>query len=96
MERRYAQLRAQRRRTAPYSRRDIFTRWDNACGYCGAPAGALDHIQPLSRGGADVLRNVIPVCDDCNASKGTQTLAEWAFGPTEENQSGSEPHTREG
>lgn len=63
---------------APYRREDVFARWGGRCVYCEAPAAHLDHVQPISRGGRDVLANVLPACADCNLSKGALTLAEWA------------------
>jgi 5-methylcytosine-specific restriction endonuclease McrA len=38
----------------------------------------LDHVHPLSRGGADAEHNIVPACARCNLSKGAKTLAEWA------------------
>jgi 5-methylcytosine-specific restriction endonuclease McrA len=66
-----------------YSRTEIFKRWHNACAYCGSWATHLDHVEPLSRGGADVESNMVPACAPCNLSKGAKTLAEWTetFGP---------------
>jgi 5-methylcytosine-specific restriction endonuclease McrA len=66
-----------------YSRTEIFKRWHNACAYCGSWATHLDHVEPLSRGGADVESNMVPACAPCNLSKGAKTLAEWSetFGP---------------
>ncbi|MFF8942864.1 HNH endonuclease [Streptomyces sp. NPDC014864] len=71
-------VRTRRRRAAPYNRRDVFARWGGLCCYCDAPAEHLDHVQPLSRGGRDVLSNVVPACADCNLGKAALTLAEWA------------------
>lgn len=69
----------------PYSRTAIFVRWGNACCYCGERASHLDHVHPLSKGGADAEHNVVPACVRCNLAKGAKTLAEWAevpFGET--------------
>ncbi|MGW2591682.1 HNH endonuclease [Streptomyces sp. NPDC001515] len=70
----------------PYSRTAILARWGHACAYCGAFATHLDHVHPLSKGGADAEHNVIPACAACNLSKGPKTLAEWSetFGPSED------------
>ncbi|MFE9335293.1 HNH endonuclease [Streptomyces sp. NPDC007063] len=70
-------------RHEPYSRTDIFARWDSLCAYCDAIAEHLDHVYPLSRGGADAAHNLVPACQPCNSAKGAKTLAEWAatFGP---------------
>jgi 5-methylcytosine-specific restriction endonuclease McrA len=75
---RMAYDRARRQRKAPYKRADVFARWDGLCCYCMAPAEHLDHVQPLSRGGRDVLSNVVPACAACNLSKAALTLAEWS------------------
>ncbi|WP_443078262.1 HNH endonuclease [Streptomyces sp. SP17KL33] len=67
-----------------YSRTEILARWGYACAYCGDHATHLDHVEPLSRGGADIESNIVPACASCNLSKGAKTLAEWAllpFGP---------------
>jgi 5-methylcytosine-specific restriction endonuclease McrA len=70
---------SQRRvRAVPYSRAEIFARWGHQCAYCDAPAEHLDHVTPISRGGRDVLRNVLPACANCNLAKTDLTLAEWA------------------
>lgn len=41
-----------------------------ACVYCGAPFAEVDHIMPLSRGGAHVLDNLVPSCVPCNRGVG--------------------------
>lgn len=66
-----------------YSRTAILARWLWKCAYCGARAEHLDHVVPLSRGGADVESNMVPACAPCNLSKGAKTLDEWSatFGP---------------
>lgn len=49
-----------------------------ACGYCGkvAPLTA-DHRVPLSRGGMNVIANIIPACRSCNSRKNVMTEAEF-------------------
>jgi hypothetical protein len=34
----------------------------------------VDHVQPLSNGGADALENMLPACRSCNHRKGGSTL----------------------
>lgn len=63
-----------------YSRTAILARWSHRCAYCNARAVHLDHVEPLSRGGADVESNIVPACATCNLSKGAKTLAEWVLG----------------
>lgn len=55
-------------------RRDNFT-----CCYCGERGKRLecDHLYPVSRGGRNVLSNLVTACRDCNRSKRDKTLAEW-------------------
>lgn len=47
------------------------------CAYCADLATERDHVLPLCRGGSNTLDNVVPCCRQCNARKGTRTLAEW-------------------
>lgn len=61
-----------------YSRTAILARWGHACAYCGQLATHLDHVVPLSKGGADAESNIVPACQHCNLSKGAKTLEEWA------------------
>lgn len=50
----------------------------NRCVYCGRSGRlAMDHVQPLSRGGRHEPVNVVPACKSCNSSKRDRTLAEW-------------------
>ncbi|MER8014256.1 HNH endonuclease [Streptomyces griseoluteus] len=69
-----------------YSRTAIMRRWAYRCAYCDARATHLDHVHPLSKGGADKESNMVPACAGCNLSKGAKTLAEWAltFAPPRE------------
>lgn len=61
-----------------YSRKAILERWGHRCAYCPAVATHLDHVHPLSKGGADKESNIVPACAACNLSKGAKTLAEWS------------------
>ena len=40
------------------------------CTYCGGPATTADHLVPLSRGGLNVLENLVAACGRCNYSRG--------------------------
>jgi hypothetical protein len=43
------------------------------CEYCGNElAATVDHVDPLSRGGATDAANVVSACTSCNARKGTR------------------------
>lgn len=52
--------------------------YGNACAYCGA-SGPLtaDHRVPLSRGGRNVIGNIVPACKSCNSRKHTMTEEEF-------------------
>lgn len=54
--------------------RDGFT-----CAYCGVEPSKihLDHIVPISRGGANNSENLTVSCSACNLSKGARTPEEW-------------------
>lgn len=70
----------------PVSLREItrlVARYDGCCAYCQtAPATDLDHVIPLSRGGAHSIGNLLPACGRCNRSKGARTVTEWRATPT--------------
>lgn len=40
------------------------------CRWCGKPSNSVDHIVPLSRGGANSFENFAPACLECNTRKG--------------------------
>ena len=49
------------------------------CAYCGKPnltkeSTHLDHVVPLYVGGGNSIENILPVCSDCNLSKGTKSV----------------------
>lgn len=55
-----------------------FALFDNTCAYCGiADRLSVDHILPLSHGGLDELKNVVPACPTCNSSKSARPVEEW-------------------
>ncbi len=45
------------------------------CAYCGLEWRVQDHVIPIARGGQHCISNVVPACDLCNFTKGTQTWA---------------------
>jgi 5-methylcytosine-specific restriction endonuclease McrA len=47
----------------------------SGCWICGAEATEIDHVKPLSKGGAHCLANLRPICPLCNQRKGTR----WPF-----------------
>ena len=58
---------------------------DGRCQYCGeyhADRLQLEHIVPLSSGGANSFHNVTAVCGSCNRSKNNTPLIKWHESPT--------------
>ena len=55
----------------------LFARDCNLCAYCGGhfhdEVLTREHIQPVSRGGADTWMNVVTACRSCNHRKGNRT-----------------------
>jgi 5-methylcytosine-specific restriction endonuclease McrA len=78
---------ARRRRVRALSAPGIITREEWAarleefggrCGYCGhVKKLAMDHVDPLSKGGAHEIENAVPACKSCNSSKHDKPLIVW-------------------
>jgi len=50
----------------------------NRCAYCGRPGPVtVDHRVPLSRGGRNVIANILPACKSCNSKKHDKTELEF-------------------
>lgn len=47
---------------------------NDPCVYCGAPTEAVDHIQPLTRGGSHAWDNLTASCKSCNSRKHNKDL----------------------
>lgn len=64
-------------RQVKFSRRNIYTRDNHTCQYCGCvpPKEELtvDHVVPRSRGGRSTWDNVVLACVRCNMRKGSKT-----------------------
>jgi 5-methylcytosine-specific restriction endonuclease McrA len=55
--------------------RALLTACGNRCLSCGSTVNLeLDHVKPLSAGGANTTYNAQPLCRKCNASKATKTI----------------------
>lgn len=63
-----------------FSRHNIYVRDSSRCQYCGRrfPTSelSLDHVVPLSRGGATSWENVVCACLPCNVRKGNRVPEE--------------------
>jgi 5-methylcytosine-specific restriction endonuclease McrA len=64
-----------------YSRADIDSVLDffgHSCAYCGTALNlTMDHVVPLSRGGGDRIKNIVPGCFSCNSSKQESDALTW-------------------
>ena len=59
-------------------RKSIKYGWGGLCAYCRSKrATTLDHLKPKSRGGSSLRSNLVPACQCCNHSKGSQNWLEW-------------------
>lgn len=65
------------------AKRELF-RKDSSCCYCKAEmslhpcddrAATIEHIKPLSRGGADSRHNIKLACKPCNQARGNGEVA---------------------
>lgn len=69
---------AKRKSLGKKTRFEVFKRDSFTCQYCGRKAPAvvleLDHIDPVSKGGANEITNYVTSCFDCNRGKGNRTL----------------------
>lgn len=67
-------------REVKFSRRNIMTRDDYTCQYCGDQPPVrqitLDHVMPSSRGGKTVWTNIVSACLKCNSLKSDKTPEE--------------------
>lgn len=62
-----------------FSKHQLAERWEyygGRCYLCGDVATQTDHVKPLSKGGANMLCNLRPVCSFCNNKKNNQ----WPYG----------------
>lgn len=54
----------------PGQLRERLSVFGGTCAYCGANSPThIDHVKPLSRGGAHCLSNLRPACPTCNMRK---------------------------
>lgn len=54
---------------------------DLVCYYCHSKITPetmhLDHVQPICKGGAHTVWNIVPTCAFCNLSKHSKMVNEW-------------------
>jgi 5-methylcytosine-specific restriction endonuclease McrA len=59
-------------------RAEVLKRDHHRCFYCGDRATTVDHLRPVSRGGAELdPENCVAACAGCNGSKGEMTAEEF-------------------
>lgn len=78
-----ARRRARKRNapTEPFTAAELDAHLDRLgrrCVYCRGPYEHLDHVMPLSRGGAHALSNLVPACKSCNLRKHNKLPHVWA------------------
>ena len=55
-----------------------FAEFNNECVYCGSSGKvSIDHFNPVSKFGADSLKNIVPACVKCNSSKNNRNPEIW-------------------
>jgi len=65
------------RNRVPYSKKNVLTRDNNQCVYCGSTHDlSVDHIIPSSRGGKSSFENCVASCRPCNNKKNDRTPTE--------------------
>jgi 5-methylcytosine-specific restriction endonuclease McrA len=62
------------------TKKDIARLLLQPCAYCGAVAEHIDHVIPISRGGAHKIGNLVAACSSCNLRKGSKLLSVWRLG----------------
>jgi len=55
---------------------EILETYDRSCAYCDTSSETMtmDHVVPLSKGGAHAKENVVPACRSCNSRKGARPV----------------------
>jgi len=55
-----------------------FSQFGNHCAYCGGGGDMqIEHVVPISKGGAHDIDNIVPACAACNSSKGAKDMEAW-------------------
>lgn len=63
----------------PEKQQKLLSEVNSRCGYCGDELNSdfeIDHVIPKSRGGIDLLYNLLPSCRRCNRIKSAGGLLE--------------------
>lgn len=55
-----------------------FSQFGDVCAYCGCTDDLqIEHVMPISKGGAHVIENIVPACRECNAAKRDHDVEQW-------------------
>ena len=58
--------------------RQRFNEFSNCCAYCGQEGDMqMEHVEPIDKGGAHDIGNIVPACLSCNYSKHTSEMESW-------------------
>lgn len=64
-------------------RRIVWQKAGGKCAHCGKPVAAssqtIDHCIPQAFGGGNDLRNLMPLCSDCNRRRSSNTIEPATF-----------------
>ncbi|WP_037898426.1 HNH endonuclease [Streptomyces sp. NRRL S-920] len=55
----------------------VLSAHNGGCLYCVSRSQTMDHVIPFSDGGADQLKNLLPICRPCNRKKGKKNPVVW-------------------
>lgn len=59
----------------------VWNKYGHKCAYCGKTIDindfTIDHVIPVSAGGASSFENYLPCCKSCNMYKADSSLEEW-------------------
>lgn len=56
----------------------VLSLYHDECAYCGAPRpSTVDHVIPVSKGGATDITNLVPCCSVCNSVKKDKSAKEF-------------------
>jgi len=58
--------------------RQRFNEFGNCCAYCGDGGDMqIEHLEPISKGGAHDIGNIVPACASCNTNKRSHPMEPW-------------------
>ncbi|GHA43635.1 hypothetical protein GCM10010329_78180 [Streptomyces spiroverticillatus] len=70
-------MKRRRRRFMIWEWLNVLTANNGECLYCFDQSQTMDHVIPFSDGGADELKNLLPICRSCNRKKGKKNPVVW-------------------